>query len=196
MGRPPKKLYTERHYKAIMQYRGENMAAVDIALKLKIPKADIYIIMKRFAPPSEPGDENAPKRPGFQPGNKGGGRKKGSTSKVQMQRQEKLDRTAKSLLRSFTEAEIDEMSPKDMLLLCMRTYFKIGDVDRAAKVAADVAPYVDPKLAATALVSEDGLRALKTTDIRKLLAYTRGEQDGTIVDVGDGTEAEGTGEQN
>lgn len=126
----------------------------------------------------------------------GGGRKKGSVSGVQLERMLRMDGAASEFLRQMSAEELNEMSAVSVLETAMRIYLRIGDIDKAAKLAAELAPYTAPRLAATALVTEDKLRALGNRDIDRLIAIARAEIDGVAVDVGGGEGAEGAGKPN
>ena len=132
----------------------------------------------------------------FQPGNDGhgGGRKKGSVTGVQFERMLRMDGAAAEVLRQMSAEELNEMPAIQVLETAMRIYLRIGDIDKAAKLAAELAPYTAPRLAATAFVSEDGLRALGSRDIDRLIAIARAEIDGVVVDAGGGEEPAGAGE--
>lgn len=106
-------------------------------------------------------------------GKQGGGRKKGSVSGVQLERMLRMDGAAAELLRQLTPEELNEMPAVQVLETAMRIYLRIGDIDKAAKLAAELAPYTAPRLAATAFVSEDGLRALGNRDIDALIAHAK-----------------------
>lgn len=116
-------------------------------------------------------------------GKQGGGRKKGSVSGVQLERMLRMDGAAAELLRQMTPAELNEMPAVQVLETAMRIYLRIGDIDKAAKLAAELAPYTAPRLAATAFVSEDGLRALGNRDIDRLIAIAREQAAGEIPDA-------------
>jgi hypothetical protein len=126
----------------------------------------------------------------FQPGNDGhgGGRKKGGVSAVQLERLVRMDSAAAEVLRQMSAAELNEMPAVAVLETAMRIYLRIGDIDKAAKLAAELAPYTAPRLAATAHVTEDGLRALGKRDLERLIAFA-----GSIPDAIEGYAEEGTG---
>jgi hypothetical protein len=128
-------------------------------------------------------------------GKQGGGRKKGSVSGVQLERMIRMDGAAAELLRQMTAEERNAMTSVDVLRFAMKAYVAIGDVDKAAKAAAELAPYEAPRLAAQAFVSEDGLRALGKQDIQRLLAFTRSIAGAVDDDVGEGAGSAGSGEQ-
>lgn len=103
----------------------------------------------------------------------GGGRKKGSVGGVQLERMLRMDGAAAELLRQMTPAELNRMAPVEVLEMSMRIYLRIGDIDKASKLAEALAPYTAPKLQATAFVTEDGLRALSKQDLQRLISVAR-----------------------
>lgn len=99
----------------------------------------------------------------------GGGRKKGSVNVATMARMARMDGAAAELLKQMSPDERNAMTSVDVLRFAMKAYVAIGDVDRAAKMAAELAPYESPKLQATAYVTEDGLRALGKQQLERLI---------------------------
>ena len=113
---------------------------------------------------------------------KGGGRKKGTVHLSTLKRMERMDGAAAALLRQMSPEEKNSMTSVDVLRFAMKAYVAVGDVDRAAKMAAELAPYEAPKLQATAFVTEDGLRALGKGALEKLISLA----EVAVVEVEDG----------
>lgn len=69
--------------------------------------------------------------------------------------------------------EIMSLSPKDVMLFAMRVALKSKWIFRAAEIAADVAPYVHPKLSAVTTMSGNEDEQRSDEDIRRELDEIR-----------------------
>ena len=59
--------------------------------------------------------------------------------------------------REVAEKAIQEgTTPLEVMLAAMRFHVKAKDLDRAAAIAKDAAPYIHPKLAAVEMTGKDG----------------------------------------
>jgi hypothetical protein len=79
---------------------------------------------------------------GSKPGERRGGRTKGTPNKRSAEQREKL--AAGGLL------------PLDVMLFVMRNAYQLGDYETALDSASKAAPYVHPRLAATQVTGIDG----------------------------------------
>lgn len=87
----------------------------------------------------------------------GAGRKRGSATK---KTREIADRVAASGL-----------TPLEVMIEAMLSFHSAGELDRAASIAKDAAPYVHPRLAAIEHTGEDG-GAIRTVARIELVALT------------------------
>lgn len=83
---------------------------------------------------------------GSQPGERRGGRKKGTPDKATAERQAAMRAAVAECFATMTPAEIEALSPKEIMLRAMHTAAKSGDVLLAVNIAERAAPYYDRKL--------------------------------------------------
>ena len=94
------------------------------------------------------------------------GRPKGSKTKVYRPHLEKLLAAGGGVL------------PKDVMLAVMRRHFRAGRYDDAARIAALAAPYIHPRLTATAITVRPRLSEMSDEELAAFIAEA--EQDAGI----------------
>lgn len=102
---------------------------------------------------------------GSAPGERRGGRQKGTPNRVTLLKQEVLEAAEKSALAGLPEDRIDALSPLDIMLMAMRAAAKAGNLMTAAAVAKEAAPYVLPKLASTTVTHRDAISDLSYDEL-------------------------------
>jgi hypothetical protein len=85
--------------------------------------------------------------PGSNPGERRGGRQKGTPNKATKARKADLHHALALVFAKFGPEFIDTLTPARLQLIAMREAAKAGFVASALAIARDVAPYYDAKLA-------------------------------------------------
>jgi hypothetical protein len=85
--------------------------------------------------------------PGSKPGERRGGRQKGTPNKATTARKADLHQALALVFAKFGPEFIDTLTPARLQLIAMREAAKAGFVASALAIARDVAPYYDAKLA-------------------------------------------------
>lgn len=82
---------------------------------------------------------------GSSPGERRGGRQKGTPNKATVEREAKLAEARDRILASITPEQIAAMSPLDIMLQAMQLEAQSGEWRVAAALAEKAAPYLHPK---------------------------------------------------
>ena len=85
--------------------------------------------------------------PGSKPGERRGGRQKGTPNKATKARKDDLHQALALVFTKLGPDIIDTLTPARLQLIAMREAAKAGFVASALAIARDVAPYYDAKLA-------------------------------------------------
>jgi len=109
---------------------------------------------------------------GHLPGQTGLGRPKGSRNQETINREQHLMEVMQHAVKILGD-EIMSISPKDVMLLAMRTALQAGWVFRAAEIAADVAPYVHSKLQSVTVDSRNNDELRSDEDLQAELDEIR-----------------------
>ena len=83
---------------------------------------------------------------GSAPGERRGGRKKGTPDKATAARQAAMQAAVANCFASMTAAEIEALTPKEIMLLTMQAAAKNGDALLAVNIAERAAPYYNSRL--------------------------------------------------
>jgi hypothetical protein len=83
---------------------------------------------------------------GSAPGERRGGRAKGTPDKVTVARQAAMAAAVADCFASMTDAQIEALKPKEIMLRAMHTAAKNGDSLLAVSIAERAAPYYDAKI--------------------------------------------------
>lgn len=84
---------------------------------------------------------------GSSPGERRGGRQKGTPNKATVEREAKLAESRERILASLLPEQIAAMSPLDIMLQAMQIEAQSGDWRAAAALAKEAAPYLHAKKA-------------------------------------------------
>ena len=84
---------------------------------------------------------------GSKPGERRGGRQKGSRNKAKIELEAKLSEARGRAVAGITTTEIAAMSPLDIMLRAMQIEAQTGEWRAAAALAKEAAPYLHAKLA-------------------------------------------------
>lgn len=84
---------------------------------------------------------------GSNPGERRGGRQKGTPNKSTAERDREHDAIKADVFGALTEAEIQAITPRDMFRLVARVAVRQSNVPLILKCATDWAPYMHAKLA-------------------------------------------------
>lgn len=87
--------------------------------------------------------------PGSAPGERRGGRQKGTPNKAKAAQRESVAEALKVAFAALGPIAIDEMSPAEIMRLASREAIKAGHVLSGVAMAKDAAPYFDAKLVPT-----------------------------------------------
>lgn len=104
-------------------------------------------------------------RPGAKPGRprpEGSGKKKGQKNASTVEREATLAEALAAEFNKLTKAEIEEITPAQVMRLCTLSAVKIGNWGLALMASEKWAPYVHPRLAA--VVHHEGGRAGRDID--------------------------------
>ena len=82
---------------------------------------------------------------------KTGGRVKGSLNKSTVNQMMSMNEAFKEIASELTRAEVDNISPKDVLLRIMRAAFNAGNINLAMAAAEKASPYCHARLANTTM---------------------------------------------
>ena len=93
--------------------------------------------------------------PGSKPGERRGGRQKGSLNKATIERDQKLAEARDRVLASLTPEMIAAMSPLDVMLQAMYLEAQTGEWRTAAALAEKAAPYLHSKKIAASEGADD-----------------------------------------
>jgi len=93
----------------------------------------------------------------------GAGRKKGSLTQ----------RTREIAERAIAEG----LTPLDVMLSAMHAFHQAGELEKAAKIAHDAAPYVHPRLAAIEYSSREDQRSIQELSDEELMIMAAGVWD-------------------
>src|SRR5580704_5935890 len=85
-------------------------------------------------------------RGGSKPGERRGGRAKGTPDKATAARQTAMAAAVADCFATMTAVEIEGLKPKQVMLMAMHSAMKSGDVLLAVNIAERVAPYYDAKI--------------------------------------------------
>jgi hypothetical protein len=88
---------------------------------------------------------------GAAPGERRGGRQKGTTNKLTKARDESEKAARAVAFGSLTEDQIQALTPKDIFRLVAHHAVRTMDIPLMLKAASELAPYVHPRLTATTL---------------------------------------------
>lgn len=83
--------------------------------------------------------------PGAKPGERRGGRQKGTPNKAKAAERDAIDRALAAAFAEFGPLAIDTMRPSDIILNSARAAAKAGFIREACALAKDAAPYFDPR---------------------------------------------------
>jgi hypothetical protein len=81
----------------------------------------------------------------------GSGRKPGSRNKRNVEIERRVASTGKT--------------PLEVMLECMRSYLKAGDLDKAVAFAKDAAPYIHPRMASVEVGGKPGAPPIETREV-------------------------------
>lgn len=112
---------------------------------------------------------------GSKPGERRGGRQKGTPNKAKVEREAKLAESRERILATLTPEQIAAMSPLDVMLQAMQIEAQTGEWRTAAALAKEAAPYLHAKKTeAPALTPEELMRF---ADLARSEAARRGYDD-------------------
>jgi hypothetical protein len=83
-------------------------------------------------------------RGGFRPGS---GRKKGRKDDKTIAKERAIQTAREELIRGLTQEEIDNLSPREIIMRAARAEIAAGDFRTAAGLVKDLLPYTERKLA-------------------------------------------------
>lgn len=83
---------------------------------------------------------------GASPGERRGGRQKGTPNKATVEREQKLSEARERILVTLAPEQIAAMSPLDIMLQAMQIEAQSGDWRAAAALAKEAAPYLHAKM--------------------------------------------------
>ena len=109
---------------------------------------------------------------GSKPGERRGGRQKGTGNKAVAARQAALEDAERRATEGMSPDEIKLLSPLDVMLLAMRTAVQEGKLSSALVAAKEAAPYIHAKLTSTTIDATVRRTAADFTD-EELLALER-----------------------
>ena len=92
---------------------------------------------------------------GSAPGERRGGRKKGTPDKATAARQAAMQAAVADCFATMTAAEVEALTPKQVLLLAMQAAVRNGDVLLAVNIAERAAPYYDAKITKAEVATRD-----------------------------------------
>jgi hypothetical protein len=84
---------------------------------------------------------------GASPGERRGGRKKGTPNRATAAKQAELDEALSLAFETLDPAEIDRLTPADVLIMSMRCLVKRKLIPQAITIAKEAAPYFNAKIA-------------------------------------------------
>lgn len=92
---------------------------------------------------------------GAAPGERRGGRKKGTLDKATVEKQDAFNRAAAAALSLLDPKVVKSLTPANLMRLCMTAAAEAGLMNAALVIAEKCAPYFDPKLGAVDVTKSD-----------------------------------------